>query len=148
MPSPCLNGEVEGNCHVPACYMITSKRAMLAGINGKGEVVSKPLSDSLLPCANQSMGARALLFQCTEVTYLLQDCGVVKERPYFLSTTIGIAYSTHLSAILSLQFWCSFALFCINKTDHKCGKINNGAQTVNIFNTLLWRNQGMGRKII
>lgn len=104
MPSPCLNGEVEGNSCVPACYVITSKHATLAGINSKGEVVFKPLSDSLLPHVHQSMGGRALLFWCRGVTHLLQDCGVVKGGPYFLSIAFGIAYSMDFSAILSLQF--------------------------------------------
>lgn len=93
MPSPCLNGEVEGNSRILVCYMITHKRATVAGINSKGEVVSKPLSDSLLPPVNQSKVAQAVLFWCRGVTYLSQDCGVVKGSPYFLSIAIGIAWT-------------------------------------------------------
>lgn len=57
MPSPCLNGEIEGNSYIPLCYMVTNKHATLGGINSKGQVGYKPLSDSLLPPVNQNMGA-------------------------------------------------------------------------------------------
>lgn len=84
--------------------VVRGKHAMLAGMNGTGEVVCKPLRVFLFPAVNQSMVAWALIFWCRVVTYILLDCGGVKQSPCFLSIAIGIAYSTGLSTILSLSF--------------------------------------------
>ena len=84
------------------------------------------------------MVAQALLFWCGGVTYLLQDCGVVKGSPYFLSIAIGIAYSMDLSTILSLQFWRSFCLFSVLIRQITNVEKLISAQSANIFNILFW----------